>query len=349
MYSALKDYIKAEQYFVNRLNIMEKRGLSMKIDGYRTLLGFYHTTGMPQKVDSIILDYLALQDSFLVHLNRDKFAEFEVKFNVKEKEMENTLLEHQNVAQRQKLNLLYIIGTLLLILIGGFIYFLLRLKQYADTISISNTYKDQILNVMGHDIRTPLLSQMMLTQDLMSEMPNKPETQQLYNLSLSVFKISDNVYNLVKKTSNVAADRDNICHLYNELLLVLDQYDPIIETKKLHLVYAPRFKDIIIAGDRIGIQAVIRNLVDNSVKYSPLDGDIEIEISRDDNYAYFEIKNKTMKPDEQSLGLYGKKGMGINIIKEILNYNLGDLKFAGYQDDMFKTIVQFSLCKTCPS
>ena len=65
-----------------------------------------------------------------------------------------------------------------------------------------------------------------------------------------------------------------------------------------------------------------------------------------DDPVFFEIQNKTIQSGEQTFGLHGYKGMGINIIKDILNYNLGNLKFADYQDDIFKTIVRFTLSKT---
>lgn len=342
----MKNFIKAEQYFLQNITLQKERGISWEAEAYKQILDFYLRTKNSSEAFKLIGYYLKLQDSLINKMKKDKYAEFEVRYNLREKEFENKLLEKKNLSQNHRLKLFQIMGILLVIIIIGFLYFLLKLKHYADTLSISNAYKDQILNVMGHDIRTPLLSQMMLTQDLMSEMPSKAEIQQLYNISLSVFKISDNVYNWAKMASNSTHNDLKSCHLYNELLLVLDQYEPIMKTKNLDINFHPQYINLFVVGDRIGIQAIIRNLVDNCVKYSPSNGNINIVITSDQDWVYFETQNKTLKPGEQTFGLQGNKGMGINIIKEILNYNHGDLKFAGYQDDMFKTIVQFKLSKT---
>lgn len=338
-----KNFVKAEQYFLKNITLQKEKGITWEMEAYKHILDFYQRTKNSSGAFKLIGYYLKLQDSLINKINKDKYAEFEVRYNIREKEFENKILEQNNITQNQRLKLFQIIGILMLIIIVGFIYFLFKMRNYANKIAESNTYKDQILNVMGHDIRTPLISQMMLTQDLMIDIPDKPEIQQLYNLSLSVFKISDNVYNWVKKASNPAQIDQNSCHLYNELLLVLDQYEPIIETKDLIVKFHPQYLDLLVSGDRIGIQAVIRNLIDNCVKYSPTKGNINIEITTDKDYAYFEIQNKTLKPDEQTFGLQGNKGMGINIIKDILNYNYGHLKFSGIQNDLYKTIVQFTL------
>ena len=88
-----KNFVKAEQYFLQNLTLQKERGISWEAEAYKQILDFYQRTKNSSGAFKLIGYYLKLQDSLINKINKDKYAEFEVRYNLREKEFENKLLE----------------------------------------------------------------------------------------------------------------------------------------------------------------------------------------------------------------------------------------------------------------
>lgn len=340
-----KNYQLAEKYFLENLKLQTKRGVIWRANAFSQLISFYTKTDNPDKVLESMPQYISLQDSVIQQISANKYAEYEVAFDVKEKELQNEILTKEKEYQKNKVTFFQIIGFALVVLSGLILGLWYRLKIHASQLKKSSEYKDKILNVMGHDIRSPLISQLTVIQDLIeNKSANEKESlKDIYQLSLSVYKISDNVYNWVKRTRGLQNTRYSDCQIYYELLLVVEQYEPLFKTKRLHLhLSVDTTKASIVKGDRLGIQAVIRNLVDNASKYAPEDSDVFVEMTQADNNVYFQITNECLpKPDVST----HRKGQGLFLVKEILEYNEGKIVFMGYEDSKYFAKVSFTLVR----
>ena len=343
--SEQKKWREAESYYLKRLDIQANRNIILKTDAYKDLLYFYIKSQNSTKINEYLPNFLKMQDSVITQLNNDKYAEFEVQFEVKEKDFQNEILKQQNIFKNKKLTLFQIAG------IGGGIFLslilglLFRLRSNSKLLIKSNEYKDKILNIMGHDIRSPLITQLSLVQHELEKIPqnNRGALSEIYELSLSIYKISDNVYNWVKKNRGVGNDFFSDCQLYYEILLVLEQYEPVLKVKQLILFHNyETIKDYLVKGDRLGIQAVIRNLVDNATKYSPNQGSIYFELSQDDHNIYLSMSNECLiEHNNSSKG----KGLGLQLVKEILEFNYGEVLYLGNKNNTYISKIRFTISK----
>ncbi len=338
-----KKWDAAESYYIKRLALEKNKSYLIKSDAIQDLLLFYQKTQNKDKILQLIPQYISIQDSATQQIIENKYAEFEVAFKVKEKELQNDILTKEKDYQKNKATILQILGSALLLLLGLVVGLWYRLKKHSTELKKANEYKDKILNVMGHDIRSPLISQLTVIQDLLENKDkiSRDSLNDIYQLSLSVFKISDNVYNWVKRTRGLQNFRYEVCQIYYELLLVTEQYDPVFKNKKLKLhLSIDAIKASKVIGDRLGIQAVIRNLVDNASKYAPEGSDVFIEMQQDDKSVYFQISNESVVQQKEGIK---RKGLGLQLVKEILEYNQGEVVFVSNNQGRYITKISFTL------
>ncbi|MBK8626817.1 MAG: hypothetical protein IPN86_15010 [Saprospiraceae bacterium] len=133
----------------------------------------------------LIPQYISIQDSATQQIIENKYAEFEVAFKVKEKELQNDILTKEKDYQKNKATILQILGSALLLLLGLVVGLWYRLKKHSTELKKANEYKDKILNVMGHDIRSPLISQLTVIQDLLENKDkiSRDSLNDIYQLS----------------------------------------------------------------------------------------------------------------------------------------------------------------------
>lgn len=338
-----KKWQEAESLYLKRISLQSNQNVVLKADSYKDLLTFYIKSNNSYKIKEYLPQYLALQDSAALKVNEDKYAAMDVAFHVQEKELQNELLSEQNNYQKNKILLFQMAGLGMALLFSLIAILSYRLRKHAKQLKKYSEYKDKILNVMGHDIRSPLITQLSLLQDLIdNKLANKKlALNDIYQLSLSVYKISDNVYNWVKRTRGTQNVISTECQIYYELLLVIEQYEPVFKEKKLNLhLSIDTIKESIVKGDRLGIQAVIRNLIDNASKYAPERGEVSIEMSIDNRSLNICISNDVIAANELSSK---RKGLGLQLIKEILEFNDGKLLNIGMDGLKYKAKVCFNL------
>ena len=79
----------------------------------------------------------------------------------------------------------------------------------------------------------------------------------------------------------------------------IDLYREVAETKGIRLV-ADVSADLVVHGDRVRLEQVGANLLDNAVKHTPAGGEINVEVGRDGDRALLRVRDtgSGIPPDE---------------------------------------------------
>jgi heavy metal sensor kinase len=95
-----------------------------------------------------------------------------------------------------------------------------------------------------------------------------------------------------------------------------------------------------VAGDRVRLQQVVVNLIDNSIKYTPAGGTIEVRVGREGNNAVLEVSDDGLgipahdlphvferfyRADKARSRASGGAGLGLSIVKAICAAHNGDI------------------------
>ena len=84
----------------------------------------------------------------------------------------------------------------------------------------------------------------------------------------------------------------------------------------------------LIKGDRLGVQAIIRNIIDNATKYNKEGGEISISLQHINQELQLTIFNTTENAEIQKDNFLGKSGIGYSLISDIL-FHIGGHQFFG--------------------
>ena len=156
-------------------------------------------------------------------------------------------------------------------------------------------------SIVGHELRTPLLSSKLLLQTIIDAITNflikynkqvsKLEKSLKYGqLILSQMNIMESfiedILNLRQIQTNVFSQNREVFDLHHSFEFIKQMFEPLIKAKKIELILTDNSVDRQIPkhvkGDQRRMQQILINLVKNAIKFSKVKG--QIEIKRD--YCY---------------------------------------------------------------
>lgn len=214
-------------------------------------------------------------------------------------------------------------------------------KNYLE-LSEANQLKDKTFGMIGHDLRSPLAALKAQLQLLRSRADTNQElsahSYELNRLVDNIQVLLDNVFHWSLLQQNALAGRKiklDLRDIVEDALLV---YEHIIQLKTLKL--ERNFRSAPIVGDEYQLLGLVRNLIQNAVKFTPANGVIRIETFVEDEQSYLivtdsgigfpeAVDSKTDFSAVQRQGTHGEKGsgMGLTIIHGLTRLNNGQIHY----------------------
>jgi signal transduction histidine kinase len=220
------------------------------------------------------------------------------------------------------------------------------LKKYAGELEVANNTKVKLFNIIAHDLRSPFNSIIGLTQ-LLNERYESFSEYDKKKIILKLKEASENTFNLLENLLAWSlSQRDGIqvkpemIDLYEIASLQMDLFVSIAHNKNIMI------KNQIISGtsanaDRSMVTTIIRNLLNNALKFTPSGGIItftsfekkdKIGITIMDTGVGMEsdILNSLFKLSEMqsTAGTANEKGTGLGLMvsKEFVEKNGGEIR-----------------------
>ncbi|CAL2063533.1 tetratricopeptide repeat-containing sensor histidine kinase [Tenacibaculum sp. 190524A05c] len=268
-------------------------------------------------------EYIKWKDSIW---NRDRIIELADKDKeivVAQKDSEIAIQEEKLKTQKVVQKGLIFGASGLLVFLGFLAFFYKKLQkknslitQQKEDLAIANKTKNYLFSVVSHDLRSPM------------------NTIKHQHLQLKKHIESNNLEGIKEANNSAITVTESTSHLLNNVLhwsleqnnqMVFEQkeypFKPIVE----HVLYdyenlieandveieTNYTKNSLIKADRESLKIVLRNLLDNSVKYMNGQGKITIEMGVDSgNYAYVSIQ-------DTGIGISAERLAKINSLKDV--------------------------------
>ncbi|MGM9926487.1 MAG: sensor histidine kinase [Bacillus sp. (in: firmicutes)] len=216
------------------------------------------------------------------------------------------------------------------------------------------------LGDLSHELRTPLTYVKGYSHALLDGVITKKDEQKKH-LEL-IIKETDQLQKLVgdvldlTKLDSGAFDFE----LYPLSLAqcvedVMTKYEYIFQNKNLELEMSLDF-DVIINGNESRIEQIIRNLLENAIRYSDAGTQIKVDLERCNEYCTLMIADQGMGMTEEELlrvkerfyrvkqaetRCAGGSGIGLSIVEKLINMHGGEMSFASEQSVGTKVILRF--------
>jgi signal transduction histidine kinase len=221
-------------------------------------------------------------------------------------------------------------------------------ESYSELMAV-NSHKDKIIQIVSHDIRSPLSAVAEMASTLQDEdVSQDPET---------VVKNAGIIQRSVKTTLNMVNDILDLAKLesgkvilnYSKVNLkdflkqAAQMQDPQIQQKNINLQMNPG-EDCRISVDPSKMTQALGNLLSNAIKFTPSGGDVIMGYDLADydgqQYARIQVADTGMGMSQEQLttlfekfnktqrkGTRGEKGtgLGLSIAKEIIELHHGEI------------------------
>ena len=213
-----------------------------------------------------------------------------------------------------------------------------------DELLESNKTKDRLFQIIAHDLRSPLVSMDSITQ-LIPYWIEEQDYESLGRLSKTLELSVTNLLSLIDNLLNWALSQqgkfpynpENF-KIVNTIKEAIDVYIPIAEIKNIDLKLISS-SDAIVFADKNMLLTIIRNLLNNAIKFTPEKGVIRVGVDYNQQFAKIWVKDSGIGISEEkkenifelsgrsSTGTKGEvgKGLGLFFCKEFVNLNNGDV------------------------
>lgn len=220
-----------------------------------------------------------------------------------------------------------------------------KLEESQKELTKLNKAKDQILSIIGHDLRGPLNGIIGYTDLLLSGIDDYEKDEVELHIN-SIKRISTGLYNLLKnlldwariQTNDFDYNPENV-FLVESVNSVLDLFSGNLKHKNITLECMVG-EDLIAHVDKNMLETIFRNLISNSIKFSSADGFIKItarlipgfiEIDVVDNgIGLSEEQIDSLLNSDQIKSTDGTNnetgtGLGLSLCKELIRTNNGTI------------------------
>ena len=232
--------------------------------------------------------------------------------------------------------------SLLLVLIGLSISLIYLYKQ-----KFLNELQKDFVNNFTHEFKTPL-AVMKIASDVLTKPSITTQPARLLKYGTVIKEQTEHLQSQVERLLTTATGdnkhilvRKEPCELNELIQHALDKLEPLIHNKNAIVHFMPADSGPIINADRVHLQLVVINLIENSIKYSNGIPYIAIEVQKEENEIYsISIKDKGIGIEEKNFKYLFKKfyrvptgnvhqvngfGLGLNFVKKIIDAHDGKI------------------------
>ncbi len=243
------------------------------------------------------------------------------------------------------LDSLYSIGLFLVALVGIVGFLLLVKEKQDDKIQQLLDDKNQFFSIISHDLRGPVGAAASLSE-LLAEDVGKYSRDEIREISEMLYQSNKNSYKLLENLLEWSRVQTGTITFIPKKILLNTLIDENIElcknaalNKNIHLLFEP--SGIIEAdADKNMIDTVLRNLLNNAIKFTDKNGKVEVRLLKTDGKAEISIidngigipntiKEKLFKINRKVIqkGTQNETGSGLGLLlcSEFVNLHKGKI------------------------
>jgi len=365
---------EAEKILKDGIKISEENGfLDELAKNHKFLSEVYAAKGDISKAYDQQKTYLILNDSLVDKGNRDRIALLQVMFQENLDKSELNLLKAQNENQAQTLKLVrrnnWIVAIAVVLILGLMVWLFIlyrNIKKYnnylleqkekikdqnkdlaAKSVQLEkiNETKNKLFSILGHDLKGPVGQVKSVVDLLMEGMLSREEFDQLVKV---LNKDIDTVYFTLNNTLKwsmaqmegfkIKKTSFNLTEIVNSTMTLIG---PQLVAKNISI--KNNMPDLVkIYADSDLMEVVVRNILNNAVKFSKRNEEIEISVSIQNQLAKWCVldhgigmtkeqisevlaKDYTITNSQQGTEKEKGSGLGLQLCKEFIRMNNGEI------------------------
>ena len=334
----------AEQHFVKAMDMAKENQYNQLY--MECLQGAYLATrtSHPERAIGYFEESIKMKDSIYNENQQALIRDYQVKYQMAEKEYELELQEEKTRQSRQMLTLSLLAVALLFILVVVLARNAVQRKKRNEMLARLNNTKDQLFAVVSHDIKTPVLAQeknLDLICKHLDDMSHDDLKDYLIAMKSSTKELKAKIINVISWVKGMLGDTKNQAELFN----LSEMADKVVNSQAFEIGQKQLKVTNAIPKDWIGnddtqiVEMVLQNVLSNAVKYSFSNGEIMLEAEDCDERYMLKVIDHGQGISEEKLdkllnrmtssteGTYGELGTGLGLFvsQQMMERNGGNI------------------------
>jgi signal transduction histidine kinase len=349
-----------------QLNDQFNRGILLKKANYERLSEAYERIGDYKTALEYHILYTKYSDSLNQEEKYEKIVNLEKQYETKKKENEilklnakQELTEIQLRKNKQLKQLGYVTAFLLLL----FVFFMLKkyyekiksnhlleeknrqIEQSEQELRLLNASKNKFFSIIAHDLKNPFHTVMGYSQLLSNDYDHFSEAERR-KFAVDINQSTNNIFRLLQNLlewSKAQTGRLKFMPIEIEFRRILENSVSVLgalaEQKKIQLIF--NYNDNLkVFVDPTMVETVLRNLINNAIKFTPENGLVKIRAEQIENQIRIDVCDNGIgisEEDVQNLFQIDSKvkrkgtnnedgsGLGLILCKEFVDKNNGTL------------------------
>lgn len=220
-----------------------------------------------------------------------------------------------------------------------------ELTNRMNELDLANKTKDKLFSVVAHDIRSftatihNLSSLLTIDHFEVSEEKESLYKHHIYNASSNLNDLIDNLLAWSKLQMNTIKVYPKNCGLYDVMEETKKLFWHTLKDKAIDLIFEIDPKHTVYFDSDM-LESILRNIISNSIKFTPMGGKIKITSEEKSNVILLKIKdngvgmedglimdleNHTIADSQRGTKNEKGSGIGLKIVQEFLEKNNGSL------------------------
>lgn len=290
--------------------------------------------------------YVAFRDSINNEETIQEIADLRTEYEVGQKQAEVDVLTAQQKTERVILAAIASLAVVLLIL-GLIVYKYYKQKSRVNQeLQRLNQTKDKFFSIISHDLRGPVSSFMGISR-LIKFMVQAKETDQLLEVADDIDESVERLSALLDNLLNWAMQQQGHFPNVPEKVDLKELSDDLVKTlhtmakgKQITLEYSVS-SEINLWVDRNTTMTILRNLVNNALKFTPEGGHVTIKAKQVTGVAEIKVTDTgvgipqdkldslfRLEDRKSTFGTSGEKGLGLGLqlVYEFIEMNHGSIR-----------------------
>lgn len=222
-----------------------------------------------------------------------------------------------------------------------------QIEKQAENLKQSNTLKDRMFSIIGHDLRSPLSAAKLKMDFIMRGIIDPKSDDFVDGTVFELLKTMDEALNLLQNLLGWAKSESDQIQVIPENLDLKDIVDQTFRLLKLGSEHKKITLENTIAGETFvyadlnTTKTVLRNLLSNAIKFTPVNGKIKVNAILEGDSTRIEVQDngqgippedigKILNPNEHFSKLGTEKepgtGLGLVLCQNFVRKNGGTLK-----------------------
>jgi signal transduction histidine kinase len=330
-------------------------------DSYEQLSNVYSAMGRYQEANEALKNYYAYRDSIVNTETITKIANLRTDFEVGQKQAE---LDAVRAQDNFKTRVAWFLAVVLLGMVV-FLYIIYRHYRYGQRLAVllkrqnherqqqkialeaAVAAKDRLFSVIAHDLRGPIGAMgnlVILANDAMAN----SEYADLQSILMMMGDSNREVENLLNSLLHWSIGQRGTYTLKVEVVdftklvqSVVDVYLPIAFAKGVHVSFVSQYEEHQLETDLNSWAVIVRNLVNNAVKFTHLGGVVNVSALQHPDYLELKVSDTGIGMDpefaqqvfsssvnQSQWGTASEKGLGIglSLVKDFVTMNDGQIQ-----------------------